>query len=84
MSRPWQYVLHQRALEFLDGLRPAERRKVREAMLHLVAQPWQESAGEIRPPNDRTYYVKELPGFQIVYWLDVFVHEICIVRVDRT
>ncbi len=83
MSRPWQYVLHQRVLEHLDGLRPAERRKVRDAMLDLVARPWQRPSAEIRQANVRTHYIKELPGFRIVYWLDAFVNEICILRVDR-
>jgi len=67
----------------MDSFRPVERRKVREAILHLVAQPWQKPAAEICPANDRTYFVKEVPGFRIIYWLDVFVKEVCIVRVDR-
>jgi mRNA-degrading endonuclease RelE of RelBE toxin-antitoxin system len=83
MNRPWQFVLHQSALEYMDTLRPAERRKVREAMLQLVAQPWQRPAAELRSPNNRTYYIKKLAGFQIVYWLDAYVNEVFIVRVER-
>jgi hypothetical protein len=83
MSRPWQYVLHQRVLEFLDSQRTGERRKVRDALLDLVARPWQRPSAEIRLSNDRTHYVKEIPGFRIVYWLDVYVNEVCVVRVDR-
>jgi len=84
MSRAWQYVVHQRVVEFMDGLRPGDRRSLRNAMLDLVAHPWQDPAAEMRPANDRAYYVKELEGFRIVYWLDVYVKEVCIVRMDRT
>jgi hypothetical protein len=37
----WQFVLHQRALEEIDGLRPAERREVRAFLLRLAGDPWQ-------------------------------------------
>jgi hypothetical protein len=83
MSREWQYVLHQRVVEFMDGIRPADRRRLRDAIFDLVRHPWQDPASEIRPANDRAYYVKDLDGFRIVYWLDAYVKEVCIVRVDR-
>jgi len=83
MSRPWQYVLHQRVVEQLDALRPSDRRKVRNAILDLVAQPWQRPAAEIRQLNVRNHFVKEVPGFRIIYWLDAFVCEVCVVRVER-
>lgn len=54
----WQFVLHQRALEEIDRLKPAERRAVRGALLRLVENPWQTPDGQIRPPNDRIYLVK--------------------------
>jgi mRNA-degrading endonuclease RelE of RelBE toxin-antitoxin system len=44
----WQFVLHQRALEEIDKLRPAERRAVRAALLQLVENPWQTPDGQIR------------------------------------
>jgi mRNA-degrading endonuclease RelE of RelBE toxin-antitoxin system len=82
MSR-WQFVLHQQALEELDGLRPAERREVRTFLLRLVDDPWQQPDAQIRPPNDRAYLVKNLRGGRVVYWLDAFAREVCVVRVDR-
>ncbi|MEY2552076.1 MAG: hypothetical protein QOG12_2220 [Verrucomicrobiota bacterium] len=79
----WQFVLHQRALEEIDRLRPAERREVRAALLSLAENPWQTPNAQIRPPNDRIYLVKNVGRTRIVYWLDAFVHEVCVIRVDR-
>ena len=45
----WQFVLHQRALEEIDRLTPAERRAVRAALLSLVENPWQTPDAQIRP-----------------------------------
>jgi len=78
-----QFVLHQRALEEIDRLKPAARRAVRAALLQLVENPWQMPDGQIRPANDRIYLVKNVGGVRVVYWLDSFVREICITRVER-
>ena len=79
----WQFVLHQRALEEIDKLRPAERRAVRAALLRLVENPWQTPDGQIRPVNDRIYLVKNVGSMRIVYWLDAFVREVLVTRIDR-
>ena len=82
MSR-WQFVLHQQALEEIDNLRLAERREVRTTLLRLAEDPWQKPDAQIRPPNDRVYLVKDLRFARIIYWLDAFAREVCIVRVER-
>jgi mRNA-degrading endonuclease RelE of RelBE toxin-antitoxin system len=82
MSR-WQFVLHQQALEEIDHLRPAERREVRATLLRLAEDPWQKPDAQIRPPNDRVYLVKDLRFARIIYWLDAFAREVCVVRVER-
>jgi hypothetical protein len=82
MSR-WQFVLHQQALEEIDNLRPAEHREVRSVLLRLTEDPWQKPDAQIRPANDRVYLVKYLGFARIVYWLDAFAREVCIVRVER-
>jgi mRNA-degrading endonuclease RelE of RelBE toxin-antitoxin system len=79
----WQFVLHQRALEEIDKLKPSERRAVRAALLQLADNPWQTPDGQIRPPSDRIYLVKIVGAVRVVYWLDSFVREICITRVER-
>ena len=79
----WQFVLHQRALEEIDLLRPAERRLVRAALLRLAEDPWQTPDGQIRPSNDRIYLVKNVGAIQVIYWLDAFVREVFIARVER-
>ena len=80
---PWQFVLHQRALEEIDKLKLADRRAVRAALLQLVENPWGTPDGQIRPPSDRIYLVKNAGAVRVVYWLDSFVREICITRVER-
>lgn len=79
----WHFVLHQRALEEIDQLRSAERREVRALLLRLVNDPWQLPDAQIRPPNDRVYFVKNLRVSRVTYWLDAFAREVCVVRVER-
>ena len=79
----WQFVLHQRALEEIDRLKPVERRAVRGALLQLVENPWQTPDGQIRPPIDRIYLVKNVGTIRVVYWLDAFVREVLVTRIDR-
>ena len=79
----WQFVVHQQALEEIDRLRPAERREVRTVFQRLTDDPWQKPDAQVRPPNDRVYLVKYLRFARIVYWLDAFAREVCIVRVER-
>jgi mRNA-degrading endonuclease RelE of RelBE toxin-antitoxin system len=78
----WQFVVHQDALDTIDNLRPAERRAVRAALLQLVENPWQLPDGQIRPPNDRIYLVKNVGSLRVIYWLDAFARQVYIVRVD--
>jgi mRNA-degrading endonuclease RelE of RelBE toxin-antitoxin system len=82
MSR-WQFVLHQQALEEIDHLRPAERRDVRAVLRRLAEDPWQRPEGQIRPPNDRVYLVKNVRSLRVIYWLDAFAREVYVVRVER-
>jgi mRNA-degrading endonuclease RelE of RelBE toxin-antitoxin system len=82
--RPWHFVLHQNALEEIDKLRPAERRAVRAALVPLMEDPWQRPDGQIRPPNDRVYLVKNVGKARITYWLDAFVREVYVARVERS
>jgi mRNA-degrading endonuclease RelE of RelBE toxin-antitoxin system len=79
----WQFVVHQQALEEIDRLRPAERREVRTVFQRLTDDPWQKPDAQIRPPNDRVYLVKYLRFARIIYWLDAFARDVCIVRVER-
>jgi mRNA-degrading endonuclease RelE of RelBE toxin-antitoxin system len=79
----WQFVLHQRALEEIDGLGPAERREVRAFLLRLVGDPWQRPDAQIRPANDRAYFVKSVGSVRVIYWLDAFAREVYVVRVGR-
>jgi mRNA-degrading endonuclease RelE of RelBE toxin-antitoxin system len=81
MSR-WQFVLHQQALEEIDHLRRAQRRDVRAMLLRLVSDPWQRPDAQIRPPNDRVFLVKNVGSVRVIYWLDAFAREICVVRVE--
>jgi len=78
----WQFVVHQEALQSIDNLRRAERRAIRVALLQLVENPWQLPDGQIRPPNDRIYLVKNVRSLRVIYWLDAFARQVYIVRVD--
>lgn len=71
------------ALEEVDCLRPAERRDVRALLLRLADDPWQYPDAQIRPANDRAYFVKNLRAVRVIYLLDAFAREVCVVRVER-
>ncbi len=45
--------------------------------------PFADADAEIRPAADRSYQVRHVGGLQLVYWLDVYVREVCVVRVER-
>ena len=79
----WQFVVHQKTLETIDNLRPVERRESRTALRQLVQDPWRLPDGQIRPPNDRIYLVKNVGALRVIYWLDAFAREVYVVRVDR-
>ena len=67
----------------IDRLKPAERRAVRDALLRLVENPWQTPDGQIRPRSDRIYLVKNVGRIRVIYWLDAFVREVLVTRIDR-
>ena len=71
----WQFVVHQKALETIDGLPRAERRDIRNALRSLVADPWQQPTALIRPSNDRA-------RLYLIYWIDEFAREVRLVCVD--
>jgi hypothetical protein len=83
MTRPWTFLLHQDALEFLDGLRGVEKRRVRAAFLRLAAEPWLRPDAEVRRRGERTLFVREVGSIQIRYWLDGRPQEIVIVEIVR-
>ena len=78
----WQFVVHQEALEAIDALSSSERREIRKALRALVNDTYQMPDAQIRPPNDRIYLVKRVQSYYVVYWLDSFVREVRIVRLD--
>jgi mRNA-degrading endonuclease RelE of RelBE toxin-antitoxin system len=64
-------------------LKPAIRREIRKALRSLTDDPWQKPDAQVRPPNDRIYLVKRVGALSLVYWLDAFAREVCVVRIDR-
>lgn len=82
MNREWRYVLHQQADDFIANQRAMERQRLRAALVALTKHPFQRSDAEIRPPNDRIYSVRNVGRIRIIYWLDILVREVCIVRVE--
>ena len=74
MSSSWQFVLHQDAFDFVDslGARGFDGKPLAVA-----------NGGDQATERPSPYSIKDLPGFRIVYWLDVWVREVCVVRIDR-
>ena len=78
----WQFVIHQEALEAIDALSSSERREIRKALRRWLMTPIKCRMRRFELPNDRIYLVKRVQSYYVVYWLDAFVREVRIVRLD--
>lgn len=83
MTGEWTFVVHQQAFEIFESLRGADRREVRAAFARLRAHPLQTPDRELRPANDRIYATLRAGRFEIIYWLDIIVKQVCITRLER-
>lgn len=83
MSDEWQYVIHQSALETMEGMRSVERRRVRRCIEGLLADPNQHPDAERRSPRGRNLRVKYAGGHCVLYWLDSFDRELRIVEIEE-
>ena len=83
MSDEWQFVIHQSALETMEGMRGVERRRVRRCIEELLADPNQRPDAERRSLRDRTLRVKYAGRHCVLYWLDGFVCELRIVEIEE-
>ena len=83
MSDEWQFVIHQSALETMEGMRGVERRRVRRCIEELLADPNQRPDAERRSPRDRTLRIKYAGRHWVIYWLDGFVCELRIVEIEE-
>lgn len=83
MSGEWQYVIHQSALETMEGMGSVERRRVRRCIEQLLADPNQRPDAERRSPQQRHLRVKYAGRHCVLYWLDSFVRELRIVEIEE-
>jgi hypothetical protein len=83
MTGEWQFVIHQSALETLEGMRGRDRRLVRRCIEELVADPNQRPDAERRSLRDRTLRVKYAGRHCVLYWLDAYVWELRIVAIEE-
>ena len=83
MSDEWQFVIHQSALETMEGMRGVERRRVRRCIEELLADPNQRPDAERRSLRDRTLRIKYAGRHCVLYWLDSFVRELRIVEIEE-
>jgi hypothetical protein len=79
----WQFVLHQQALEEI-----VSRPNLRVRILPRIVRQSQKQGANITPLRrpqtiDRAYFVKNLQALRVIYWLDAFAREVCVVRVER-
>ncbi len=83
MNNGWQFVIHQSALETMEGTRGDDRRRVRRCIEDLLADPEQRPDAERRSPRDRALRVKYAGRHCVLYWLDGFVRELRIVEIEE-
>ena len=83
MRGTWQAVYHQPAWDFAESLTKRERHRLNDAIGEIRSQPFAEADSEIETVNERTVFLRVVKNFQVHYWLDVFVKQVVIVRLDR-
>lgn len=83
MSGEWQFVVNQAAWEAMAAMRSIERRQFRRGLEMLLADPHQQADAEMRSSRDRTYSVKYIGRFRVLYWLDAYVKELRVVKIER-
>lgn len=83
MKGEWQYVIHQSALESMEGMKPGERHRVRRCIEQLLADPNQRPDAERRSPHERTVQVKYVGRYCVLYWLDSYVRELRVVEIEE-
>lgn len=82
MNYGWQLVIHEQAWDASETLRGREKVELRIGLEALLADPFQKPDAERRTP-ERTYSVKYIGRFCVLYWLDSFVSELRIVQIER-
>lgn len=82
MSNGWQFVIHEQAWDASEKLRGREKYELNNGLRNLLADPHQKPDAERRTP-ERTYSVKYIGRFCVLYWLDSFVRELRIVEIER-
>jgi hypothetical protein len=83
MSATWQFVIHEQAWETSERLRSREKQELKAGLKKLLADPHQRPHAEIRSPTERTYSVMHIGRFRDVYWLDAFVQELRLIKIER-
>lgn len=82
MNYGWQFVIHEQAWDASEKLRGREKHELRAGLEALLADPFQRPDAERRTP-ERTYSVKYIGRFCVLYWLDSFVRELRVVQIER-
>ena len=82
MSSGWQFVIHEQAWDASEKLRGREKHELKAGLQHLLADPNQRPDAE-RRTQERTYSVKYIERFCVLYWLDSYVRELRIVEIER-
>ena len=82
MNSGWQFVIHEQAWDASEKLRGREKYELKAGLEALLADPFQGPDAE-RRAAERTYSVKCIGRFCVLYWLDSFVRELRIVEIER-
>ena len=69
MNSGWQFVIHEQAWDASAKLRGREKHELKAGLDALLANPLQKPDAERRAP-ERTYSVKYIGRFCVLYWLD--------------
>lgn len=84
MKRSWQLLLHEPSMRMMLAARGRERTALLKTLDHLVLNPSIRGSFTERDETGRSMEVLVAKPWVITFWLDQFVAEIRIVRIERT
>lgn len=79
----WRLIVHEEAVEFMLRQRGSRLRTLRAALDSIAQHPFQDHDACVRGDCGRLHSVRQIQAWRITYWLDVFVHQVRIVEIDR-
>jgi hypothetical protein len=83
VTEGWQFVLNESSVGFLLNCRLRQREALLKILQELLENPCQPGDYEARDSTGRPVQIKLAGGCFITYWLDNYVKELRVIKIER-